>query len=75
MCSVYRRRKHRADLVCENPDQFQCSQCGAGLCVDHTLSCDGCELLLCFECEPVHALVHELEELLRNGNLEAGGEA
>jgi len=74
MCQII-SHLNRIEFLCSWPETFQCSKCHAGLCLDHALTCSECDLVLCIECEVVHAAVHEMEELLRNGNLEAGGEA
>jgi hypothetical protein len=74
MCSVF-YHLNRIDFTCAWPATFRCALCGAGLCLDHALMCDECDSILCVECEVVHSAVHEMEELLRNGNLLAGGEA
>lgn len=74
MCSLS-THTGRFDFVCYYPDVLECAICKVGMCIDHALSCGECDLILCFDCEPVHRMVDDLVVELKNGNLQAGGEA
>ena len=74
MCSAF-YRLGKVELTCSWPAVLFCNICRIGLCQDHAFMCDECDSILCMNCEPGHRLAEEMEELLKNGNLQAGGEA